>query len=415
MENSILAQLSDKACWEKFYEFKTSLACPKQFAKELRRFIDDGGYLPVCRAIAAGERFPLPRKAVISKQQSKKKRVVYTYPYAENIVLKLLTHLILRKYDGLFSENLYSFRPGRSAKDAIRKLVSIPGVGGMHAYKVDISNYFNSIPIERLLPMLETALADDPSLFRFLRELLTEPNVLEKGRPVAEQKGIMAGTPISAFLANLYLKELDRLFYERHIPYARYSDDIIVFAPDREGCERHAKTIRAFLGEAELAVNPDKESSFTPDEGWIFLGFSYKNGVTDIAPASIVKLKDKMRRKTRALARWQKRNGLDSSRAAKAFIRIFNAKLLENAADNDLTWSYWFFSVINTADSLREIDRYAQDCIRFLISGRHTKARYNVRYEDMKKLGYRNLVHEYYAFGNDDSEEKQRTEMKLNP
>ena len=72
--------------------------------------------------------------------------------------------------------------------------------------------------------------------------------------------------------------------------------------------------------------------------------------------------------------------------------------LLESAGDNELTWSHWFFSVINTTESLHRIDLYAQDCLRVLISGKHTKARYNVRYEDLKRLGYRSLVHAYYDF-----------------
>ena len=126
---SLLDQLSRRACWEAFYEYKTSLACPKAFAKELRAFIDGEGYLPVCRRIAAGEPFPLPRKSVISKQSSQKKRVVYIYPPAENTVLKLLTYLILRRYDGLFGSNLYSFRPAHTANDAVRMLMRLPRRG----------------------------------------------------------------------------------------------------------------------------------------------------------------------------------------------------------------------------------------------------------------------------------------------
>ena len=105
-----------------------------------------------------------------------------------------------------------------------------------------------------------------------------------------------------------------------------------------------------------------------------------------------------MRRKTRALRRWRQRNGLDGEKAARAFIRIFNRKLFENPADHELTWTYWFFPVITTADSLRVIDNYAQDCVRVLVSDTHTKKRFDVRYEDMKKMGLRSLVHEYYAF-----------------
>ncbi|MBQ5398612.1 MAG: hypothetical protein IIU14_04140, partial [Ruminococcus sp.] len=76
---------------------------------------------------------------------------------------------------------------------------------------------------------------------------------------------------------------------------------------------------------------------------------------------------------------------------------------MENSLDgpvteHDLTWSLWFFPVINTTASLKVIDSYAQDQLRYIISGKHTKSRFNVRYEDLKALGYRSLVHEYYRF-----------------
>ena len=154
--------------------------------------------------------------------------------------------------------------------------------------------------------------------------------------------------------------------------------------------------MRGFLAEKGLRINPKKETFFSPDDGWIFLGVCSRGGVTDIAPVSLQKMKAKMRRKTRALKRWQERNGLDEEKAAKAFIRVFNRKLFESPGDNELSWSHWFFPVIDTAESLQIIDRYAQDCLRYLLSGRRTKARFNVRYEDLKRLGYRSLVHEYY-------------------
>ena len=36
--------------------------------------------------------------------------------------------------------------------------------------------------------------------------------------------------------------------------------------------------------------------------------------------------------------------------------------------------------------------------MRTLVSGVRTKARYRVRYDDLKRLGYRSLVHAYYEF-----------------
>lgn len=399
---SILDELSDVSVWERFYEYKSGLVCPDRLKRELRRFIDSRGYIPVCESIASGCDFPLPQKSIISKQSTQKKRVVYTYPDAHNRVLKLLTYIMLRRSDGLFADNLFSFRPGRTAKDAIMSLLRVRGVGEMYSYKADISNYFNSIDIERLLPLLKNAMGDDEELYAFLKRLLEEPYVLENGERIKERKGIMAGTPLASFYANLFLTELDRHFEKLGVPYCRYSDDIILFAKTREGAQGHAETVRSFLKENGLELNPDKERFSSPDEGFVFLGFSYRHGVIDIAPASLDKLKHKMRRKMRALARWRDRNGIEGERAAKAFIRIFNRKLFESVSDNELTWTYWFFPVINTTKSLNAIDRYAQDCVRRLVSGKSTKARFNVRYDYMRSLGLKSLMHEYYKNKTDD-------------
>jgi len=395
---TLLDELASLDAWQSFLQYKKTLAVPTPFEKDLEEFISGKDYLSVYERIMCGERFSLPERAVISKMYNQKKRVVYTYPPAENMVLKLLTYLLLRKYDSIFSEGLYSFRPGRTAKDAVRRLSSTRGIRDMYSYKADISNYFNSVNVEKLLPMLEKVLGGDTALYSFLSALLTEEHVSDRGEIITEKKGIMAGTPLSSFYANLYLSELDSLFCERNIPYSRYSDDIILFAPSREEAEEYACQVRDFIAGKDLSINPDKEVFRGPDEGWTFLGFCCKGSKVDIAPASVMKLKQKMRRKSRALQRWRKRNGLSGEKAAAAFIRVFNRKLMEASEDSDLTWSFWFFSVINTAETLREIDRYAQDCIRYLISGSRSKSRYNVRYEDMKKLGYRSLVNSYYSF-----------------
>ncbi len=394
---SLLDYLNDPRVWNAFYEYKESLAVPKQFTKKLRAFIDGEEYHGVTDSIRAGEPFPLPEKKIVSKLGSEKKRVVYTYPEAENTVLKLLTWLLLRRYDGIFSKGLYSFRPGRTAKDAVRHLLRSGNVLRMYGYKVDIHDYFNSVPVGRLLPMLGEVLADDAELFAFLSSLLTEPGVTDRGRRIEEKKGIMAGTPLSAFFANLFLADLDRHFVDLGIPYVRYSDDIILFAATEAEREEHARFVLDFLAERDLDVNPAKEERFSPGEGFSYLGFFYSGDKVDIAPVSVRKMKQKMRRKRDAIERWRKRNGLEREKAARAFIRVFNRKLLEAPDDHELSWCSWFFPLITTTESLHEIDLYAQDCIRCLMSGTHTKARFNVRYEDLKRMGYRSLVHEYYG------------------
>ena len=381
--------------WQAFYEYKVSGGhlCPEE-AAALRRFIDTQGYLQVVEALQAGGTFAPPKKAAISKLHAEKKRIVYTYSPAENWVLKVLCWLLQQKYDGIFAPGLYSFRPGKGVREAIRDLTGLENLGQLYSYKLDISNYFNSVPVEKLLPILRRTLWDEPVVYGFLERLLTDLRVEDRGVLIREEKGIMAGTPISAFLANLYLSHMDHHF--TGTAYARYSDDIILFAETLDALEASVSKLHSFLAEAGLSVNREKEARSAPGEGWVFLGIRYAAGTIDVAPVSVEKLKAKMRRKTRALMRWKQRTGATGIQAAQAFIRIFNRKLFENPAAHELTWARWYFPLITTADTLKRIDAYSQSCIRYLATGKRTKAAYNFTYAQMKALGYQSLVNRYY-------------------
>lgn len=395
----MLNLLSCPEVWQEFFEYKRQSGhLHPNTLRELEQFIQQRGYLPVAEKIQSGGTFAPPRRSEISKMSTGKKRIVYTYARDENWVLKLLTYLLQRKYDHLFADNLYSFRPRKGVREAVTKLTHTPRLRQMWSYKVDISNYFNSIPVERLLPLLRDTLADEPETCGFLESLLNNPLVNDRGTLIPEEKGIMAGTPVSTFLANLYLAHMDHFFAHAGVLYARYSDDVIVFDADQENLEQNVGRIHQFLSDAGLTVNPKKEARTAPGELWTFLGICYRNGIIDVAPASLEKVKAKMRRKARALERWRARKGATGVNAAKAFIRVFNRKLLENPAEHELTWVKWYFPLINTAESLKVIDEYSQSCIRYLATGKHTKAQYNFRYAQMKELGYVSLVNRYYKF-----------------
>lgn len=394
----IQACLQDRTQWQSFLSRKRESGhLSQQEDKALAKFIEEEGYREAVETLLRGESFSPPRRVAISKMHSAKKRIVYIYSEPERNVLKFLTYLLQRKYDHIFCPNLYSFRPGTGVRNAVEDLRRVPGLELMWSYKVDISNYFNSIPISALLPMLEQTLSGDPVICRFLSALLLDPHVDQDGRIIEEaDKGIMAGTPVSTFLANLYLSELDREFARQGKLYARYSDDIITFAPSEAELEENIRMIHEALVHRGLTVNPAKESRTAPGDDWIFLGFRFSRDGVDVAPASVEKLKAKMRRKARALMRWKDRKGASGEHAASAFIRTFNRKLFENPIDHELTWARWYFPMITTTASLHQIDQYCQSCIRYLATGKRTKSAYNFRYGDMKRLGYVSLVSRYY-------------------
>ena len=397
---SVLDQLRNEHFWIEFLEYKLSGEnISKYEEKDLRKFISNKEYLPIVEKILTNHPFPLPQLRELNKKSTNKKRTVFVFNREENYILKAIAYL-LNKYDFVFSNNLYSFRKEIGVKKAITELVKKPNITSLYSYKVDIHDYFNSVDTDMLLPLLKMTLSDDEQLFDFISGIIKDPYVRDKDEIVCRKKGIMAGMPISGFLANLYLKELDEWFLKHNITYARYSDDIIVFAETQELISVYEQKIKHILDEKNLEINCKKEYRTNPNEPWEFLGFCVDENGIDLADISLQKMKDKMRRKARALVRWKNRTGACNERAILAFIRHFNRKFYDNPKQHEVTWCRWYFPTITTSKSLHILDEYMVSCVRYIATGKHTKANYNLRYEEIKELGYRSLVNAYYYYKN---------------
>lgn len=393
---AIIECLEKQTHWLEFLQYKIDGGhMSKAEEADLYTFILNEEYLPVVKGIRKGVDFPYPKIVILNKSNSIKKRIVFTYPREENYVLKFMAYL-LQEYDGDMMPNLYSFRKNMGVKKGIKNLVSYDGIGQMFSFKVDIQDYFNSVDIDILLPKLQKILWQEPECYFFMERILRNPYAIQGDEIVKMRKGIMAGLPISAFLANVYLMELDKLFWERNILYARYSDDIIVFSKEKEELKAYEDEIEKILREHGLSINSKKRCVTNPGEEWEYLGFSYHQGVIDVSEMALRKLKGKMKRKARAIYRWKIQKGKADEHAVRAYIKYFNRKFFENPVHNEITWCRWYFPVINTDKTLRVIDRYMQNHIRYLVTGKYSKANYNLRYETMKELGYKSLVNEYY-------------------
>ena len=393
---SILTQLTRQETWEEFlaYRLVKGRFNWHEF-DEADRFVEQEAYLHLAQKIARGEGLGIPKKKIVNKMGTGKKRVVYSFAPDEMVILKFIAFK-LYDYDAVFSPNCYAFRRGIKACDAIFFINRAIGNRRMWAYKLDIHDYFNSISIDILLPMLEEIMSDDPLLYRFFENMLSDNRVVSGGETILESHGVMAGVPTAPFLADVYLKEVDRHFHDAHVIYARYSDDIILFAPDFETLEKYKGQMTEFLRKYRLEVNPDKEKIYSPDEAYEFLGFKCHGRDIDISEATKKKMKGKIKRATKSLMRWKVRNQMEPEKAMKGLINHFNRVFFENDDTESLTWSRWFFPVINQTDGLKEIDHYLQQNIRFLSTGKHNKTNFKTNYAQLKQLGYRSLVNEFF-------------------
>jgi hypothetical protein len=362
------------------------------------KYPDVSSVLALTRSFILGDYMPeLPDRLRITKLGSDKKRIIYVYPLFDRLVLKAVHYCLARTDLGL-SPNCLAFRPGFSIHGAFRSVIRRyrPDYA---CVRIDIRNYFNSIPITNIIGVLEAVLCGDRELVTAVSRLLRRPEVLENNRVVAdEEKGVMAGMPLSPLLANLYLTEFDKKAESWAPVYARYSDDIIFFCPP-ERTEELWERIRTEFSGYGLTINDEKSSIALPGQAWEFLGLSYRDGRIGLSAASIRKMKGKISRAARKLYRWKVRKAASTERAARALIRKFQYKFYGSGLkDDELTWSRWYFPLISDADDLREIDAYMQEMLRYLETGRHTKNNYKqFPYERFRRLGYIPLTSAFYG------------------
>ena len=132
--------------------------------------------------------------------------------------------------------------------------------------RTDISSFYESIPRKQLLEKLR----DDPLLTlaskKIIRRILFEYSAIKGG-----DVGLPRGIGISAYLAELYMRGIDRTVrdYPGVLYYARYVDDIfIIFCPPPNiGTRPFRRAIARELDNLGLRRNRKKTQIITTDSG----------------------------------------------------------------------------------------------------------------------------------------------------
>ena len=335
----------------------------------------------------------------VPKNASGKMRDVYAFKGRDKYLLRLIAWVMHDFDDDLLPDGLYSFRRSVQARDFLMKVRQFKGFGDHYIVKADVSNYVGSIVPEKIIPQLEQMWKHDPALLELLKFLLLRRECIEKDGTVARcEPGGMGGIPVANCFMNVYLTDVDRYFYPRAPLYSRYSDDVVILARDRAEAEAYRASFLAFLEERQLSTNPEKTRLIAPGEPVEILGYKVVGGAIDISDHAMEKIKRKLRIHAKRILRHKKQNHMTDAQAAERMIGFCNYALFGNGKKHELSWARWYFPVLTTVDGLREVDRYAQDAVRYVMCGTMRDRRYNIRYEELRALGYRSLVHAYYHF-----------------
>jgi RNA-directed DNA polymerase len=242
------------------------------------------------------------RRAWIPKLGSTEKRPLGIPAVRDRIVQGALRHVLEPIFETDFAEHSYGFRPGRGAKDALRRVDTLLKAGHDWVVDADLKSYFDTIPHDRLLALVKERVADGRVLA--LVESFLRAGVLEEANGwQPTERGTPQGGVISPLLANLYLNPIDHQMAAAGWAMVRYADDFVILCRTKAEAQNALDAVRHWVNEAGLTLHPEKTRvvDARAPGGFDFLGYHFERGMKWPRQKSLMKLKERVRGKTSRL------------------------------------------------------------------------------------------------------------------
>lgn len=242
---------------------------------------------------------PMPVKRVwIPKPGSGEKRPLGIPAVRDRVVQAALLQVVEPIFESIFHEHSYGFRPGRGCKDALRRVQALLESGHRWVVDADLKSYFDTIPHDRLMARLGEHVSDG-RILSLVRGYL-EQKVMDGLEEWTPDGGTPQGAVVSPLLANLYLNPLDHLMAAAGFEMVRYADDFVILCRSREQADRALRLVAEWTGQNGLTLHPGKTRIVQEaDEGFDFLGYSFRRGARWPRRRSLAKFKDAIRAGTR--------------------------------------------------------------------------------------------------------------------
>lgn len=198
-----------------------------------------------------------------------------------------------------FHERSYGFRPQRGAKDALRKVDQCLREGYTHVVDVDFESFFDTIPHDSLMRLVEEKISDGRVL-KLIESFLAQ-DIMEGMDRWTPTQGTPQGGVISPLLANIYLNPLDHLIAGSGMEVVRYADDFVIMLRSAEEAEVAKALVLEWSQRAGLTVHPEKSKivDYAAGESFEYLGYRFEKGQRYVRDKSMTRMRDTIRSRTR--------------------------------------------------------------------------------------------------------------------
>ena len=290
--------------WKALRKVKSNKGCAGidgMKVNELSSFLKDN-WIAIKSKLLAGKYIPEPVMRIeIPKPGGAENRKLGIPCVLDRFIQQAILQTLQNKWDRKFSENSYGFRPKRSAHQAVLKAQSYLKSGYSYVVDIDLEKFFDRISHDRLMSRLAVEISDK-RLLKLIR-LYLKAGVMENGLITTPTDGTPQGGPLSPFLSNIVLDELDKELERRKLNFVRYADDCNIYVKSLRSGKRVMNSISSFIcNRLKLRVNQSKSAVDLPANRQ-FLGFTFTAGKASnrrkISNKSLNRFKSKIRHITR--------------------------------------------------------------------------------------------------------------------
>lgn len=218
-----------------------------------------------------------------------KPRLLIKYSPKDQLVTRALALSLKIKSSNSVSESVLSYVPGRGPLKAIKRIQNFAREyinrtplkeRGLYVVKRDIKNYTDSIPLSDSSPIWDNLkkLNFTDTYYTNLKNALRVEMTRDEGNQFQRIAGIPMGSPLTPWIANLYLNEFDS-WMEQFDPdslYIRYGDDILWITPNKKRYEEMISLMDQEIEKFGLKFNAPKSQSFL----WSGNGFNGSSNFT---------------------------------------------------------------------------------------------------------------------------------------
>lgn len=299
LKDKVCAKRTLEAAWVRVRRNSGSAGVDRQsvdaFAAQAERYLEE-----LSTALRTGTYRPQAVRRVWIPKLGRAERRPLGIPTVKDRVVQTALKLVLEPiWEAELADQSYGFRPQRGCKDALRRVQELLESGATWVVDVDLQQYFDSIPHDRLMKEVARRVADGAVLR--LVEAFLHQGVLDGLEQWQPEQGTPQGAVISPLLANIYLNPLDHELAEQGHQSVRYADDLVVLCRTEAEAEAVLQMLREWTTSRGLRLHPEKTRivDMRQPGGFDFLGYHFERGMRWPRRASERTLRTKVRATTR--------------------------------------------------------------------------------------------------------------------